>query len=97
MLSHGIVTALGSVLGATAVYKSSDLLLGFFDRQVTNAGDQAVSLGQSDDVTNLNAILVDTIHHTLTIIAYYTVAVAISGGSYYYVYKNVVPADEQAF
>ena len=26
---------------------------------------------------------------------YYTVAVSISGGSYYYVYKNVVPAEDQ--
>lgn len=94
-LTYGIIIALGSWMGAVAINKSADLLLGFFDRQQTDAGDVASSLGQDPDVTNLNAILVDSIHHTLTIIFYYLVAFTISGGSYYYVYKQVVPADQQ--
>lgn len=96
-LTYGIIVALGSWFGAVAATKSADLLLGFFDRQQTNAGDIATQSGinQDPDVTNLNAILVDTIHHTLTIIFYYMVAFTISGGSYYYVYKNLVPASEQ--
>lgn len=97
LLTYGLIIAVGSFLGAVAINKSAELLLGFFDRQFTNAADQAAGLSQSNDVTSLNAILVDSIHHTLTIIFYYTVAVSISGGSYYYVYKNVVPTEEQAF
>jgi hypothetical protein len=98
LLTYGILIAIGSFLGATAINKSAELLLGFFDRQQTNAGTLAdASSIESDKVTSLNAMLVDSIHHTLTIIAYYTVAVSISGGSYYYVYKNIVPTDDQAF
>jgi len=96
-LTYGIIIALGSWFGAVAINKSADSLLGFFDRQQTNAGDVASGFNQDPDVTNLNAILVDTIHHTLTIIFYYMVAFTISGGSYYYVYKQIVPADQQKF
>ena len=96
-LTYGIIIALGSWFGAVAITKSADLLLGFFDKQQTNAGDIAdtSSYNQDPDVTNLNAILVDSIHHTLTIVFYYGVALTISGGSYYYVYKNLVPENEQ--
>ena len=94
-LTYGIIVALGSWFGAVAINKSAELLLGFFDRQQTDSGDIASSFNQDPDVTNLNAILVDTIHHTLTIIFYYMVAFTISGGSYYYVYKQLVPAAEQ--
>jgi len=96
-LTNGIILTIGTFLGGLAATRSAELLLGFFDRQYTNGGDQAAGLSQSTNVTNLNAILVDLIHHTLTIIAYYTVAVGISGGSYYYVYKQVTPPEQQQF
>jgi hypothetical protein len=98
-LTYGIIIALGSWFGAVAINASAESLLGFFDRQQTNAGDIATTSGfnQDEDVTNLNAILVDSIHHTLTIIFYYMVAFTISGGSYYYVYKQLVPEDQQKF
>lgn len=96
-LTYGLLLAIASYVGGLAITKSNELLLGFFDRQYTNAGDQASSLNQSTNVTNGNAILVDLIHHTLTIIAYYFVAVGISGGAYYYVYKAITPLNQQAF
>ena len=39
MLTYGLITAVGSFLGAVCINKSSELLLGFFDRQVTNASE----------------------------------------------------------
>jgi len=96
-LTYAIIASIGMWLGAVCINKSADLLLGFFDKQYTNAGDLTGTYAQDPDVTDLNAILVDTIHHTLTIIAYYSVAATITGGSYYYVYKAIVPADQQQF
>jgi hypothetical protein len=70
---------------------STDKLIGFFDIQQTNVNSyyQAQTSKQAS-WDNFTPVLVDTIHHGLTLMWYWLLALAISAGSYTYSYNYIV-------
>lgn len=94
-LTYGLIMAIGSLLTATAVKKAATKLLGFFNIRSTN-GTKIRSWLNSENF-QADQVFVDVLFHTLTILSYYAVAAMISWGSYYYVYKQVWPVDQQQF
>lgn len=94
-LTYGLIMAVGSLLTATAVKKAASKLLGFFNIRDTGATKNRSWLNANAFRTD--QVFVDVLYHTLTILSYYAVAAMISWGSYYYVYKNVWPVDQQQF
>lgn len=86
----GLVTAIGAWGAGSALKQSTDKLIGFFDIQRTDVGtyyQQQFSKAASWD--NFTPVMVDAIHHGLTLFFYWLLAAAISGGSYTYAYYYI--------
>lgn len=90
-LFTGLVTAIGAWGAGAALKQSTDKLIGFFDIQRTDVSTyyQAQTSKQAS-WDNFTPVMVDSIHHGLTLFFYWLLALAISGGSYTYAYNYIV-------
>lgn len=91
----GLLTGVGAWGGAVALQQSAQKLIGFFDiqRADTTAYYQA-QLSQTLWTEGATPIIVDVVHHWFTILGYWLLGWAISGGAYTYGYYFITaPAD----
>lgn len=94
-LFTGLFTAIGAWGAGAALKQSTDLLIGFFDIQKTDVGTYyQAQMSKAASWDNATPIIVDGVHHGLTLFFYWLLALAISGGSYNYAY-NFITAPPQ--
>lgn len=87
----GLVTAVGAWGAGVALKQSTDKLIGFYDIQRSDVNDyyQAQTSKQAS-WDNFTPVVVDLVHHGLTLLGYWLLAAAISHASYKYSYDFIV-------
>jgi ABC-type multidrug transport system fused ATPase/permease subunit len=83
LLGHGFLMAFGSWMSAWALKLSADRLIGWFDKQNTDANSA------NNKVTNDVALAFDFVNHSLITFAYNALAWVIAGSSWGYVYYQL--------
>lgn len=83
LLGHGFLMAFGSWMSAWALKLSTDRLIGWFDKQNTDANSA------NNKVTNDVALAFDFVNHSLITFAYNALAWVIAGSSWGYVYYQL--------
>ena len=91
----GLLTGISAWGGAVALQQSANKLIGFFDIQRTDVSDyfkQQTTKDASWD--NAVPVFVDVFHHSFTILVYWLLAWAISGGGFTYGYYFITAPSE---